>query len=106
MKTTFYGHATVGLEIGGKSLLFDPYITPNPLAKHIDINSLKPDYILISHGHGDHVADLEAIQKNSGAKVICIAEIAGWLGNKGISNAHGMNIGGGFNFDFGHVKMV
>ena len=106
MKTTFYGHATVGLEIGGKKLLFDPFITPNPLASHIDINSLKPDYILISHGHGDHIADLEAIQKNSGAKVICIAEIAGWLGNKGISNAHGMNIGGGFNFDFGHVKMV
>jgi L-ascorbate metabolism protein UlaG (beta-lactamase superfamily) len=106
MKLTFYGHATVGLEIDGKKLLFDPFITPNPMAKDIDIYSLKPDYILISHGHGDHVADLEAIQKDSGAKVICIAEIAGWLGNKGIDNTHGMNIGGGYNFDFGHVKMV
>jgi L-ascorbate metabolism protein UlaG (beta-lactamase superfamily) len=106
MKLTFYGHATVGLEINGVKLLFDPFISPNPLAKHIDINSLKPDYILISHGHGDHVADLEAIQQNSGAKVICIAEIAGWLGNKGIANTHPMNIGGGFDFDFGHVKMV
>ncbi|HEY0244623.1 MAG TPA: metal-dependent hydrolase [Mucilaginibacter sp.] len=106
MKTTFYGHASVGLEIDGIKLLFDPFITPNPLAKHIDIYSLKPDYILISHGHGDHVADLEAIQKDSGAKVICIAEIAGWLGNKGISNTHGMNIGGGYDFDFGRVKMV
>jgi L-ascorbate metabolism protein UlaG (beta-lactamase superfamily) len=106
MKTTFYGHASVGLEIDGIKLLFDPFITPNPLAKHIDINSLKPDYILISHGHGDHVADLEAIQKDSGAKVICIAEIAGWLGNKGISNTHGMNIGGGYDFEFGRVKMV
>jgi L-ascorbate metabolism protein UlaG (beta-lactamase superfamily) len=46
------------------------------------------------------------IQKNSGAVVICIAEIAGWLGSKGINNAHGMNIGGGFDFDFGRVKMV
>jgi L-ascorbate metabolism protein UlaG (beta-lactamase superfamily) len=106
MKTTFYGHATFEIETGGKKLLFDPFISPNELAKHIDVNSLKPDYILISHGHGDHIADLETIQKNSGAKVICIAEIAGWLGSKGIDNTHGMNIGGGFDFDFGRVKMV
>jgi L-ascorbate metabolism protein UlaG (beta-lactamase superfamily) len=106
MKLTFYGHAAVGLEIDGKKILFDPYITPNPAAKHIDIYSLKPDYILLSHGHGDHIADLEAIQKDSGAKVICIAEIATWLGNKGITNTHAMNFGGGFDFDFGRVKMV
>jgi L-ascorbate metabolism protein UlaG (beta-lactamase superfamily) len=106
MKITFYGHATVELETAGKKLLFDPFITPNELAKHIDINNLKPDYILLSHGHGDHIADLAAIQKNSGAKVICIAEIAGWLGNQGIADAHGMNIGGSFKFDFGRVKMV
>jgi L-ascorbate metabolism protein UlaG (beta-lactamase superfamily) len=106
MKLTFYGHASVGLEIDGKKLLFDPFITPNPLAKDIDIHTLKPDYILLSHGHGDHVADVEAIQKDSGALVICIAEIAGWFGNKGISNTHAMNIGGGYDFDFGRVKMV
>jgi L-ascorbate metabolism protein UlaG (beta-lactamase superfamily) len=94
------------IETGGKKLLFDPFISPNPMAKDIDINSLDPDYILVSHGHGDHVADLLTIQKNSGAVVICIAEIAGWLGSNGIDNAHGMNIGGGFNFDFGRVKMV
>jgi L-ascorbate metabolism protein UlaG (beta-lactamase superfamily) len=93
------------IETEGKKLLFDPFITPNPAAKDIDIHSLKPDYILISHGHGDHVADLVAIQKSSGAKVICIAEIANWLGKQGIE-AHGMNIGGGFNFEFGRVKMV
>jgi L-ascorbate metabolism protein UlaG (beta-lactamase superfamily) len=106
MKTTFYGHSTFELETGGKKLLFDPFISPNPLAKDIDVSCLKPDYILISHGHADHIADLETIQKNSGAKVICIAEIAGWLGYKGIENIHGMNIGGGFDFDFGRVKMV
>lgn len=105
MKTTYYGQSCLSIETGGKTLLFDPFITHNPLAKHIDVNSLKPDYILLSHGHGDHVADLITIQKNSGAKVICIAEIATWLGNQGIE-AHGMNIGGGFNFDFGRVKMV
>ena len=106
MKITFYGHATFEIETGGKILLFDPFISPNPLAKSIDVDSLKPDYILLSHGHGDHMADLETIQKNSGAKVICIADIAGWLNNKGITNVHGMNFGGGFNFDFGRVKMV
>src|ERR1700679_927614 len=107
MKLTFYGHATFGLEIDDKKLLFDPFITPNPAAKDIDINSLKPDYILISHGHGDHMADLEAIQKDSGAQVICIVEIAQWLANnKGITNTTGMNFGGAFNFDFGRVKMV
>lgn len=106
MKTTFYGQASFAIEAGGKSLLFDPFISFNPMAKDIDINSLKPDYILVSHGHGDHVADLLQIQKNSGAIVICIAEIAGWLESKGVKNAHGMNIGGGYNFDFGRVKMV
>jgi len=106
MKTTFYGHASVELQTGGKTLLFDPFISPNPQAKHIDVNSLKPDYILVTHGHGDHVADVATIQKNSGAKVVAIAEIAGWFGKQGIENTHGMNIGGGFDFDFGRVKMV
>src|ERR1700744_1326716 len=106
MKFTFYGHAAFEIETGGKKLLFDPFISPNELAKHIDVNSLKPDYILLSHGHGDHIADIFTIHKNSNAKVICIAEIAGWLGGKGIADAHGLNIGGGFNFDFGRVKMV
>jgi L-ascorbate metabolism protein UlaG (beta-lactamase superfamily) len=106
MKVTYYGQSTIEIEAAGKKLLFDPFITHNELAKHIDVTSLKPDYILVSHGHGDHVADLVTVQKQSGAKVICIAEIAGWLGNQGIDNVHGMNIGGGFNFDFGRVKMV
>lgn len=106
MKVTYYGQSTIEIEAAGKKLLFDPFITPNELAKDIDVNSLKPDYILVSHGHGDHVADLVQVQKQSGAKIICIAEIAGWLGKQGIENVHGMNIGGAFNFDFGRVKMV
>lgn len=105
MKATYYGQSAVELETGGKKILFDPFITPNELAKHIDISTINPDYILLSHGHGDHIADLVTIQKQSGAKVVCIAEIATWLGKQGIE-AHGMNIGGGFNFEFGRVKMV
>lgn len=106
MKFTYYGHSCFELKAGGKTLLFDPFISPNQLAKDIDVNSLKPDYILLSHGHGDHMADLFTIEKNSGAKVICIADIAGWLGKNKVTNVHGMNIGGGHNFDFGRVKMV
>ncbi len=105
MQATYYGQSTVQIETGGKKILFDPFITHNPLAKNIDVNSLRPDYILISHGHGDHIADFVTVQNNSGAKVICIAEIADWLGKKDI-NAHGMNIGGSYNFEFGRVKMV
>ncbi|RFZ83024.1 metal-dependent hydrolase [Mucilaginibacter terrenus] len=106
MKLTYYGQSCLELEANGTKLLFDPFISQNPLAKNIDVSALKPDYILVSHGHGDHVGDLTQVQKQSGAKVICIAEIAGWLGKQGIDNAHGMNIGGAFNFEFGRVKMV
>ncbi|MEO8793811.1 MAG: metal-dependent hydrolase [Daejeonella sp.] len=106
MKATYLGHSCVQLELKSKTLLFDPFIRPNKLASKIDVAALKPDYILISHGHGDHIADLEEIHKNSNATVICIADITGWLGKKGIENVHAMNIGGSFKFDFGRVKMV
>ena len=106
MKVTYYGHATILLETEKAKLLFDPFITPNELAKGVDIDSIKPDYILLTHGHVDHVADLFTIQTNSNATVICIAEIQGWLNNNDVEKVHGMNIGGSFNFDFGRVKMV
>ena len=106
MKITYYGHSCVELETNGVKLLFDPFISHNPLAGHIDVNSVKPNFILLSHGHADHMADLFTVQSNSGAKVICIADIAHWLEAKGIKDAHGMNIGGSFNFDFGRAKMV
>ena len=106
MIATFFGHSCVQLELAGKTLLFDPFIKPNKLASHIDIALLKPDYILLSHGHEDHMADLEEIQKNSSAAVICIAEISNWLSKKKIYNVHSMNIGGSYQFEFGRVKMV
>ncbi len=106
MKFTFYGHASFIIEVMGKNLLFDPFITPNPEAKHIDINSLKADYIFLSHGHGDHIADAVAIAKNTGTLCVGAAEVAGWLGKNGVEKAHGMNHGGFINFDFGRVKGV
>ena len=106
MKLTYYGHACFAVEVGGKNLLFDPFITPNELAKHVDINSIKADYILLSHGHGDHVADCAAIAKNNNATVVAAFEVAEWAGKQGISNTHPMNTGGKKTFDFGAVKCV
>lgn len=106
MKLTFFGHASFSIEVMGKTLLFDPFISPNPAAKEIDINSLKADYIFLSHGHGDHIADAVTIAKNTGVKCVGSAEVEGWLNKNGITNTHGMNHGGFISFDFGKVKGV
>lgn len=106
MKITYYGHSCFLVEVSGKHLLFDPFITPNPLAKSIDIQTIQADYILLSHGHLDHVADVAAIQKNTGATLIGNFEVVTWFQNRGIESFHPMNTGGKHAFDFGVVKMV
>ena len=106
MKITYYGHSCFSVEIHGKTLLFDPFISGNPHAKSIDINTIKADYILISHGHQDHMLDVEVIAKRTGAKLISNFEIITWFGKNGIKNGNGMNIGGRAIFDFGTVKVV
>ncbi len=106
MKITYYGHSCFGFEINGKKLLFDPFISPNPLAKDIDVESIEADYILISHAHEDHIADAEAIAKRTGAKIISSFEITTHYNKLGIENTHPMNIGGGWDFDFGRVTMT
>ncbi len=105
MQFTYLGHSCFIVELnlpdsrtGGKKLLFDPFITGNELAKHIDINSIDADYILVSHGHVDHTADLVALAQVTGAKVISSWEIYEWLGRKKVQNAHPMNTGGQWNF--------
>lgn len=105
MKITFYGHASLGIEVGGKNIIVDPYISPNSKASHIDINTLKADYILLTHAHGDHIADVEAIARNTKATIVSNAEIAGYFANKGFET-HPMNHGGSWNFEFGKVKFV
>ncbi|NRT12653.1 metal-dependent hydrolase [Flavobacterium sp. 14A] len=105
MKITFYGHASLGIEVGGKNILVDPFITGNPKAANINIDTLKADYILVTHAHGDHVGDVEAIAKRTGATIVSNAEIAGYYGAKGLT-AHPMNHGGSWKFDFGKVKYV
>ncbi len=106
MNITYYGHSCFGVEINGKHLLFDPFITPNEMAKQIDATTVKADYILISHGHEDHIADAVSIAKRTGAKVVCNWEISVWLGKQGVENIHPMNTGGKTKFDFGNVKCV
>jgi L-ascorbate metabolism protein UlaG (beta-lactamase superfamily) len=106
MKITYYGHSSFGAEVKGKKLLFDPFISGNPLAAGIDVKKIEADYILLSHGHEDHVADAEAIAKRTGATVVGAYEVVMWLNKKGIEKYHPMNIGGHWIFDFGKVKCV
>ena len=105
MKITFYGHASLGIEVGGKHIIVDPFMTGNPLASAIDINTLKADYILLTHAHGDHTLDAEAIAKRTGATIVSNAEVATYYANKGLKS-HPMNHGGSWKFDFGTVKYV
>lgn len=104
IKLTWYGHAALGLEMDGYHLLVDPYLSGNPVAS-ISADKVPADFILVSHGHGDHVGDAEAIAKRTGATVISNAEIANWFGSKGIK-AHGQHIGGGFIYPFGYLKLT
>lgn len=103
---TYYGHSCFLLTIGKTNILFDPYITPNEKAGHIDIDSIAADYILVTHGHSDHVADVESIAKRNDATVVANFEVATWFENKGIEKVHPMNHGGSKLFDFGKVKFV
>ena len=107
MKLTYFGHSCFLVETDpGHRILFDPFITPNPLAAAIDISSIRADAILISHGHADHLADAVVIAKQTGALVISSWEIYEWLGRQGLENLHPMNHGGSRQFEFGRVKMV
>ncbi len=106
MKFTYYGPSCFAVETGGKTILFDPFISGNPLAKHIDVNSIAADYIFVSHGHGDHIADAAGIAQRTGAKCVGSAEIAGWLQKQGVANVHPMNHGGWIKFEFGNARGV
>lgn len=106
MKLTFYGHATFSIEVNGKNLLFDPFFTGNPNAKDVDIDKIKADYLFITHGHGDHTADLVRVAKSTGAKCVGAAEVVGWLSKNGVEKIHPLNHGGPVAFDFGKVRAV
>lgn len=106
MQLTYFGHSCFLLQTNGIHILFDPFIRPNDLAKHIDLQSIKADYILISHGHEDHIADCEELAGITGATIISSWEICRWLNAKGIQKTIPMNTGGKKKFDSFTVKCV
>ena len=104
-KFTWYGHATLGLDTDGHKLLIDPYFTDNPSAT-ITADEAEASFILVSHGHGDHVGDAIPIAKRTGATVISNFEIANWFSTQGVEKVHPQHLGGGFNHPFGYLKLT
>ena len=102
---TFHGHACFSLAAGGTTLLFDPFLTGNPVAQ-VAADDVAADYILLSHGHFDHMPDAAAIAQRTGATVIGTLELASWVNGQGAANIHGMQPGGSFRFPFGRVKLT
>ena len=101
---TWYGHATFGLQTHGYSILIDPYFSHNPLSP-VKPDAVDAQFILVTHGHGDHIGDTVSIAKRTGATVIANAEICDWLDKRGVKT-HGQHIGGGFHHPFGYVKLT
>ena len=100
-----HGHAALGLDIGGARLLVDPFFSDNP-SSDTDPADLPADFILVSHGHGDHVGDTVDIAKRTGATVIANFELASWFGAQGVSSVHAQHLGGGYHHPFGYLKLT
>ena len=103
-KLTYYGHAAFQVETEGTHILIDPFLTGNPVAR-TSADDVPADYILVTHGHSDHVGDTVAIAQRTGAVAVSNAEIAHWLSRQGVET-HAMHIGGGYHFPFGYAKMT
>src|SRR5437588_6321532 len=100
------GHACLYLESGGHKILIDPFLTGNPAAA-AKADEVAADFILVSHGHEDHLGDTVAIAKRTGATVISNYEISVWLQDKpGLKKVHGMQHGGSHRFPFGRLKLT
>lgn len=107
MSTEFlwYGHATIGLTTAGYKILVDPFFTGNAATK-TSPDSVNPDFILVTHGHQDHLGDTLSIAKRTGATVISTAELVRWLERQGLKKTHAQHIGGGFHYPFGYLKLT
>lgn len=106
IKFTYMGQSTFLVEAEGVKLVIDPYLSPNSPVAPLTVDEVEADYILISHGHGDHIADAVPLAKRTGALVISNAEICDWMENQGVENVHGMSTGGSYTFPFGKVKLT
>jgi len=105
VELTYHSHACFSIAVAGTQLLTDPFLTGNALAD-VRADEVEADYILVSHGHGDHVGDTVAIARRTGAMTISNFEIQSWLVSQGVERAHSMHIGGGHDFPFGRVKLT
>jgi L-ascorbate metabolism protein UlaG (beta-lactamase superfamily) len=105
IKITWYSHACFLIETGQTRLLTDPFLSDNPLSP-AKADAIEAEYILVSHGHGDHVGDTIGIAKRTGATVISNYEVQAWLANQGVENTHPQHIGGGFDYPWGRVKLT
>ena len=105
IKVTWLSHSGFKLDYDGHSILIDPFLTGNPLAP-VSPDSLSAEYILLTHGHGDHLGDTVPIAKRSNSLVIATWEIHEWMQKQGVQHTHGQNTGGGYQHPFGHVKLV
>jgi L-ascorbate metabolism protein UlaG (beta-lactamase superfamily) len=105
VELTYHGHACFSIEVNGTQLLIDPFLTGNELAD-VSADEVAADYILVSHGHGDHVGDTVEIAERTGAMTISNFEIQNWLQAQGVESSHPLHIGGGRNFPFGRVKLT
>lgn len=103
-KLTWYGHGTMGMEIDGHHVLVDPFFSGNPAAS-TTADKVLANFILVSHGHDDHVGDAVAIAKRTGATVISNFEIASWFEGQGIM-VHAQHLGGGRQHPFGYLKLT
>lgn len=106
LTVTWFGHATWGIDADGVQIVVDPFLKPHNPNATVSAVDLSAQYILVTHGHGDHTLDLVALAKATNALVICNFEIAEWLGKQGVVNVHPMNHGGAWSFPFGRVKMT
>ena len=106
MKVTYFGHSCLGVEVAGRHLLFDPFISGNPLAGAVKMDAIPADYILLSHGHADHIADAAAIAQRTGATCLANFEICQWLTGQGVTKVQAMNTGGVARLDSGRAKLV
>jgi len=103
-KLTYLSHSAFLVEGGGSRILIDPFLTGNPLAT-VKPETVRCDYVVVTHGHGDHVGDAVSIAKRNGATIIANFEIATWCGGQG-AKTHPLHIGGGADFPFGRAKLT
>mgnify|MGYP001602421869 FL=1 len=102
---TYHGHSTFEIHAGPHRILFDPFLTSNPLAT-VKPDALNPTHIFLSHAHWDHTEDVVAIAKRTNATVVSCFEIAVYLQKQGLKNTHPMNHGGSASFPFGRATMT